>query len=870
MGRLRAGFALGLVFALCAAMSGLASSAGAASIAYPDLRVIVPPQDISISQLSPTEKMLAFTHITWDAGAGPLEIRPSYNPVTGISQGYQALYSSPSPGVWTFDHTVPIVGPLVRVPLPGFRFPLDTFGLYTVAANGGLGTLLAPSPKTEFCMDANTYVGGVPNAPLTNEYPPTCSSPEGRLGLGVGWGDQYESTDVGEDINIAAVPNATYWLRAQADPYHYFAESSASDKITDTKIQIEGTTVKVLEQTHPSSTPPTVTLTSPSEGAVASGNLTVSATASGPAPVTSVQFLLDGQPLGSPVTSPPYTAAWDPVSASPGTHYLSAQATDANRFVGTAPAVGVTVPKQVGTFAITATVSAANRSEPTTPQFSTSSPDEFLLAFAGSDGPSAGGQTLSVSGAGLTWKLVKRENAQAGDAEIWAATASSPLSGATVTAKATTAGFDQSLTVLALSGASGVGKSAGANASSGEPAVSLAAAKAGSLFFATGNDWNNAIARTLGAGQVLLSENRDTRTRDTYWTQYLEAPSATAGQAVTLNDTAPTTDRWNLAAVEVLASEPPSPPAPEPPLVSMANPLTGQAVSGQIPVSASVSDNVAVSSVQFSVDGKPLGSAVTNAPYATTWDTTTATNGAHTLTATATNSAGQTGSSSVEVKVQNPAEPGPCFVVDANVTANGRGTATTPSFITAETGEQLLALVSADGPNRAQGQTVTVSGAGLTWHPVARANSQSGDAEIWWATAPTALSGATVTSTPAVGGYGQSLSVIAVQMSNGIGASTSGGAASGMPSVSLKTQEAGSLVFAVGHDWDKAIERTLGPNQVMLHQFLDMKTGDTSWSQYTSQVIGLAGTEVTLNDVAPTGDRWDMAAVELRGDGLGV
>jgi hypothetical protein len=91
-----------------------------------------------------------------------------------------------------------------------------------------------------------------------------------------------------------------------------------------------------------------------------------------------------------------------------------------------------------------------------------------------------------------------------------------------------------------------------------------------------------------------------------------------------------------------------------------------------------------------------------------------------------------------------------------------------------------------------------------------------------------------------------------------------------MPSISLKTQEAGSLVFAVGHDWDEAIERTLGPNQVMLHQYLDTKTGDTAWSQYTSQVIGLAGTEVTLNDTAPTGDRWDMAAVELRGDGPGV
>jgi hypothetical protein len=77
-------------------------------------------------------------------------------------------------------------------------------------------------------------------------------------------------------------------------------------------------------------------------------------------------------------------------------------------------------------------------------------------------------------------------------------------------------------------------------------------------------------------------------------------------------------------------------------------------------------------------------------------------------------------------------------------------------------------------------------------------------------------------------------------------------------------------VFAVGHDWDNAIERTLGSNQVMLHQYLDTAAGDTAWSQYTGQVTGPTGTVVTLNDTAPTSDRWDMAAVELRGDGPGV
>jgi hypothetical protein len=163
-----------------------------------------------------------------------------------------------------------------------------------------------------------------------------------------------------------------------------------------------------------------------------------------------------------------------------------------------------------------------------------------------------------------------------------------------------------------------------------------------------------------------------------------------------------------------------------------------------------------------------------------------------------------------------------------------------------------------------------VSGAGLTWTLVKRANTRSGDAEIWTATASKPLAGATVTSTLSASAYDQSLTVISMEMSDGVGASVSGSAANGAPSVPLKTTEEGSLVFAVGNDYDKAMARTLGVNQVMLHQYLDTSTGDTYWSQYTGQITGPTGETVTMNDTAPTADQWNMAAVELTGDGPGV
>lgn len=94
------------------------------------------------------------------------------------------------------------------------------------------------------------------------------------------------------------------------------------------------------------------------------------------------------------------------------------------------------------------------------------------------------------------------------------------------------------------------------------------------------------------------------------------------------------------------------------PTVNLTAPTTGATVSGTTTVSATASDNVAVSNVQFKLDGANLAAADATSPYSVSWDTTTATNGSHTLTAVATDSSGnQTTSSSVTVTVSNQAAP---------------------------------------------------------------------------------------------------------------------------------------------------------------------------------------------------------------------
>jgi len=79
-----------------------------------------------------------------------------------------------------------------------------------------------------------------------------------------------------------------------------------------------------------------------------------------------------------------------------------------------------------------------------------------------------------------------------------------------------------------------------------------------------------------------------------------------------------------------------------------------------VAISATASDNVGVSSVQFQLDGSNLGSVLTAAPYTVQWDTSTVADGVHTLTAVANDTSGNvTTSSPVVVTVSNGGAPLP-------------------------------------------------------------------------------------------------------------------------------------------------------------------------------------------------------------------
>src|SRR5205823_3262311 len=75
------------------------------------------------------------------------------------------------------------------------------------------------------------------------------------------------------------------------------------------------------------------------------------------------------------------------------------------------------------------------------------------------------------------------------------------------------------------------------------------------------------------------------------------------------------------------------------PTVAITSPSPGTVVNA-VTVSASASDDTQVVGVQLKLDGVALGAEDTEAPYELTWNTASATNGAHVLTATARDAAG--------------------------------------------------------------------------------------------------------------------------------------------------------------------------------------------------------------------------------------
>ncbi len=94
--------------------------------------------------------------------------------------------------------------------------------------------------------------------------------------------------------------------------------------------------------------PPTVTITSPANGAIVSGTLGIQASATDDVAVSQVEFFVNGVRICTD-TSSPYSCSWDTRTAANGSHWVHARAYDGAGASGSSPTVGITVNNATST-----------------------------------------------------------------------------------------------------------------------------------------------------------------------------------------------------------------------------------------------------------------------------------------------------------------------------------------------------------------------------------------------------------------------------------------------------------------------------------------------------------------------------------------
>src|SRR5467141_2081305 len=381
-----------------------------------------------------------------------------------------------------------------------------------------------------------------------------------------------------------------------------------------------------------------VTLTSPASGSTVSATVPVSASVSivGSLTVAGVQFKLDGANLGGEDTSSPYSISWNTTTASNGSHTLTAVARDQLGGQWTSDPVAVTVFNDTTPPTVSITSPAPGATVSGTITVTASASDnvgvvgvQFLL-----DGVNAGAE-LTAAPYSVPWNTTGSSNgshtitAIARDA-AGNRTTSAPVT-VTVDNVAPTVTINQAATQAdptnaapinftvvfsePVSGFTGTGVTLSGTAG-GTKTVTLSGGP---------STYNVAVSGMTSAGTVIATI----------------AAGAARDAAGNLNTASTSTD--NSVTFDATA-----------PSVSITSPASGAPVSGTITVTASASDNVGVAGVQFQLDGINAGAELTAAPYSVPWNTTSSSNGSHTITAVARDASGnRTSSAPVTVTVFN-------------------------------------------------------------------------------------------------------------------------------------------------------------------------------------------------------------------------
>jgi hypothetical protein len=400
----------------------------------------------------------------------------------------------------------------------------------------------------------------------------------------------------------------------------------------------------------PDTTLPTVSVTSPASGATVSGTTSVTASASDNVGVVGVQFRLDGFNLGAEDTTAPYSVSWNTTGAANGSHTLTATARDAAGNSKTSTPVTVTVNNAPPPDTTPPTVSVTSPASGATVSGTTS------VTASASDNVGVVGVQFRLDGVNLG-----AEVSAAPYSVSWNTTGAANGSH-TLTATAR----DAAGNVSPVSAPVTVTVNNAPPPDTTPPTVSITSPANGATVKGTVTVTASASDNVGVVGvQFLLDDGINGSAEATtapYSISWNTATASDGSHKITAIARDAAGNRSPVSApVTVTVANAPPPPDTTPPTVSITSPANGATVKGTVTVTASASDNVGVVGVQFLLDDGINGSAeATTAPYSVSWNTATASDGSHKITAIARDAAGNsTPSAPVTVTVSNAAPPAP-------------------------------------------------------------------------------------------------------------------------------------------------------------------------------------------------------------------
>ena len=368
-------------------------------------------------------------------------------------------------------------------------------------------------------------------------------------------------------------------------------------------------------------TPPTVAIVSPVEGAIVGTNSQVWVSATDPSGITEYEVDNDGSPIfDNGATGPsPYEADFHASGLADGTHTLTARARDAAFNWGVSAPVHVILDQVPPTVSVTSPTTGARVA------------GVVAVTAAASDAVALASVSLDIDGLGTIQTLTTGPFVFFWDTLAWAdgphainLRAIDKAGNQDVAAAYVTLDSTVTATVRAPVPGALVGKNVPFTAATTNDAAvaSLAFYDGASQYaVAAAPPWTTTWNTLTSGSHSLTVQVTDRKGR----------VATSPAVVVTADVTAPT--------------------------VSLTAPANNATITGTVGVTATASDNTAVARVEL-YDGATLLATVATSPYTTTWNTATATPGAHTLTARAYDTVGNvTDSAPINVTVTTGPPP---------------------------------------------------------------------------------------------------------------------------------------------------------------------------------------------------------------------